>query len=76
MSRPTPGHPAGSVGGEAFADYHEGKWGGLREWIADDLDRLALALWNVAHNLRPPHDGPVCPDCRIGPDVGENCPRS
>lgn len=46
----------------------------VRAWIADDLDRLAVLLWQVAHRLRPVDNGPRCPDCQIGPDVGDNCP--
>jgi hypothetical protein len=46
----------------------------LRDWIADDLDRLAVVLWGVAHGLRPVDERPRCPDCQIGPDVSpEDC---
>jgi hypothetical protein len=44
----------------------------LREWIADDVDRLALKLWRISNVLRPPLDGPLCPDCRLAPDPGED----
>ncbi len=42
----------------------------LRNLIADDLDRLAVALWSLAHRIRPVYAGPLCPDCEIAPDPG------
>jgi len=45
----------------------------LRAWLADRIDALAVVLWTVAHKLRPPYTGSLCPDCELGPDV-EPCP--
>lgn len=49
----------------------------LSDRAADVLDRIACALWSVAHRLRPiTPPGPLCPDCRVGPALpeGVECP--
>lgn len=48
----------------------------LRHRLADALDRVASGLWTLAHRLRPVYSGPLCPDCRLGPELPEDeeCP--
>lgn len=47
----------------------------LRNRLADGLDRIACALWSAAHRMRPVTPaGPLCPDCRIGPELPEDQP--
>lgn len=49
----------------------------MRDWVADDLERLAGRLWLLAERIRPTYKGPVCPDCQYAPDPGPdgNCPE-
>lgn len=54
----------------------------MRRWIAVRLDelgevahRIACLLWQAAERMRPPYQGPRCPDCGEpdrNPD--EDCP--
>lgn len=48
----------------------------LRTWIGNDLDRLAVAIADLAHWVHPVTSGSLCPDCQIGPDLGPDveCP--
>ena len=45
-----------------------------KQWLVDALDRCGLALLRLAERLSI-QDGPRCPDCGIGPDMGsgEEC---
>ena len=46
-----------------------------RVHLATALEAAAGALLRAAYEIvRPKYDGPLCPDCQLGPDVGDNCP--
>jgi hypothetical protein len=42
----------------------------MRDRLAAVLDTFAVALWSLAHHLRPADDEARCPECRVAPDPG------
>lgn len=48
----------------------------VRNALADALDWIAVKVWALAHWLRPVYNGPLCPDCQLGPELpkDEECP--